>query len=878
MIIRNSYKAKNLIFLFFCILLFIGTYYLISSINLKNLIKSEIQGIQRNFVTFSSSLQLFDDGDKKESRDIKLKDIMPASKQILNVMLDGLFRNKNQNLSDISLFIKFKNLNKIYNDREKALTQDINYNSQYVPCKISDGFKIFKCKVKLKGDLENHWYSKMRLSLRIKIKEGYIYGLKNFSAHKPSARQFPYDQTFHKLNKTIGGLSSSDQRFVNFRVNNQNWGVMNIEPTINDEFIEVRGIKRSGVFRISNQDNWKYNNKNKNLNLRDNYFISDPTLYFSQKGKDSKIMSDKDAREIYSYIFHSLNSKNSEIFDRKKMIDSLILSLSWGHLHVLKNSNSFYTWNSYTQKLEPILSDQEYWRNIKNIKSNIFKLPFEYMLLFKNSPITTKEYLSSLKKIDRYIKSNDPLKIANDLKINFFPNDRKFVSSPVKGNINFLKDNSDDIIMMINESSKQKNIDKIGSNFKFENHIESLDDFVKVIHFTDGIIQIYNLLSRPVFISKINFRSKDIEINKIIPSSKKNSISKIEIESDFIGEHDKQIYVNAIFKDIQKISKNGFSLINLSHFKKNKYHMKDDVCKNKREKNFCFISGKHIFSKNIIFKQRVIIEKGTEFILLENSHIIFSSSVEMKGEKKHPILISGNDGSVSIFNSEDSISSINYVNFSNLSNPSIPLSRYTGSVNGYGGKFEIKNSKIMGGNSEDQLNIVNAKIAISNLDFQNAKSDSFDCDFCKGFVSKMKFNKVNGDALDLSGSNLNISEISISSVADKAISIGENSHVELNNIFIENVSTGVAVKDASVVEIEDIELKNIFNDAFMTYVKKPFFKGTTSLKVARSSKINKLGGHLCVRANNTFAEINGNKCKVSAIDVKELYDEGRMKK
>jgi hypothetical protein len=250
----------------------------------------------------------------------------------------------------------------------------------------------------------------------------------------------------------------------------------------------------------------------------------------------------------------------------------------------------------------------------------------------------------------------------------------------------------------------------------------------------------------------------------------------------------------------------------------------------------------------------------------------------MDGNEQLPISILGNGGSISIFNNSNSESSINYVNFSNLSTPSIPLRRYTGSINGYGGKFEIKNSNFEGGNAEDQLNIVNAEINLSNLNFINAKSDALDCDFCNGFVSNLKFNNIAGDAIDLSGSNLKISDILINLVGDKALSIGEASSVKFKNILIKNTTTGVAVKDTSIVEIEDIEMEGISNDAFMTYIKKPFFKGDTSLKVINLSKAVNIKGNLCTSTKNTYAEINGDICKISNLNVKALYQLGSMKK
>ncbi|MDC0124972.1 hypothetical protein OAP15_01540 [Candidatus Pelagibacter sp.] len=877
MINQNSYKISKKKLLLFSILFFFGLVLLVTSFNSKNFLKSEIQSIQKYFVSFSSSLQLFDSGNLQQSSDVKLEDVIPASKQILKIAYNGIFDNKNKNLFNISLFIKFENLNKIYNDREKAIIKEVNKNPKYVKCKISDGINIYNCKVKLKGDLEDHWYSKNRMSLRIEIIDGYILGLQNFSVHKPRARQFPYDQTFHKINSDLGGLSSNNQTFVNFRVNNQKWGVMNIEPTIDNKFIEEKGIKRLGVFRISNQENWIYRDKHKNFYLRRHHYISDPTLYISQRGNESKIMEDDNSREIYSFIFHSINTKNSKIFERQKMINNFILALSWGDLHVLSNANSLYTWNPYTHKLEAILSDQVHWKNVDETVLNLKKLPFEYSNIFKDSPITQKEYFISLNKIDNYINTNNPIKIANNFKNNFFPNDRMFEVSPIKKNISFLKDNHKMIVNWINNLSKNYHLDETPLNSKFKDDIKSFKNFIKVIHQTDGKIFIYNLLSKPVFISEARFDNRKIEINKKIEGSKENSISKIEITTDFTGKHDKKIEIVSFFDNIKKISKNEFSLISLDTLDNRKYLIKSDICKKKID-NICYISGKNIFNKSLTFDFPVIIEGGSELILDNNSHLYFKSSVQMSGSKNLPIFITGDGGSLTIFNNDQETSILNFVNFLNLSSPKIPLMRYTGSVNAYGGKFKIKNSNFFGGISEDQLNIVNAKVEISNLNFKDAYSDAFDCDFCNGFISDLQLNNIKGDALDFSGSKLNVFNVLISFIGDKALSIGESSIVNFDNIFIEESFTGVAVKDASTVKIESIKMKNILNDAFMTYIKKPYFYGNTRLKVSNLNMIDDIEGDLCVRQINTYVEINGDICDVSQIDVQALYENGRMKK
>jgi hypothetical protein len=871
---KNSYRLKKKNFILVNILLIVGIFWLIIAVDFKKIIKTEIEGFQQYFVSFSSIIQLFDSGNIEQSKDIEFKDIFPASKQLLLVLIDGISNKQNKNLQEIKLIIKFKHLNKIYEDREKAVVLGINYNPRTVPCKISDGKKILKCKVKLKGDFEDHWDTKTRFSMRIKVQDGYIFGLKNFAIQKPRARTFPYDQTFAEINSGIGGISGNDQRFYNINFNNSSWGVMNIEPTIDNDFIEVRGLKRFGIFRITNQDSWVY--KAQKSILRENHFISDPTLFFSQRGKEIKILQNKNSREIYSHIFHSINSKNTKIFDRNKMIDSFVLALVWGRFHPISHSNSYYVWNPYTQKLEPILADQASWQNIDKILISK-NIPYEYGLIFKDEPITKEEYFLSLNKIRNYLQSNSPLKIANQIRHDYFPNDREIKISPIKTNINFLIENYENVILFINKVSSKQNIKKKSLDYKFTSSEILNKDFLKIVHFTDGKIKIFNLLSKPIFVSKIISDTENININKTIPGSQRYFLNKIEIPTKLIGEYDGKIKVDASFQNIKKQFTNDFSIIHKSYLEKNENYSTNKLCKYK--KDICYISGIHKISKDIIFQKKVILKENSELVLSNNINLIFKSHVEMNGLENKPILITGK-GSIIILNPKKSkqLSKINNVNFKDLTSPSKPLMKFTGLINGYGGRFEITNSTIKNGDAEDQLNIVNAEVLISKVDFKDAISDALDCDYCKGKISDVNFYDVGGDALDVSGSDIIVSNIKIKSAQDKAISVGENSYVDIENLLIEDSGTGVAVKDGSEVFINKVSIKNILYDGFMTYIKKDFFKNYTQLSVENIIEINNLEGSLCVRQENTFAKIENKICDESFVDVKNLYQNGRMKK
>ena len=61
---------------------------------------------------------------------------------------------------------------------------------------------------------------------------------------------------------------------------------------------------------------------------------------------------------------------------------------------------------------------------------------------------------------------------------------------------------------------------------------------------------------------------KKIKVKKIIPASKIESLNKIEIKTNFIGEYDQKILVKAAIDDFSSHVKNDFSLISLAGFKK----------------------------------------------------------------------------------------------------------------------------------------------------------------------------------------------------------------------------------------------------------------------------------------------------------------------
>ena len=103
---------------------------------------------------------------------------------------------------------------------------------------IKFGERIYEAKFRLKGDLDDHWISNTRLSLRVKLKDGKtIYGMNSFSIQKPRSRQHPYEQAFQQVMNQTSNLSLNTH-YAKVIVNGDDWGIMNIEEHFSKEFLE----------------------------------------------------------------------------------------------------------------------------------------------------------------------------------------------------------------------------------------------------------------------------------------------------------------------------------------------------------------------------------------------------------------------------------------------------------------------------------------------------------------------------------------------------------------------------------------------------------------------------------------------------------------
>jgi hypothetical protein len=201
--------------------------------------------------------------------------------------------------------------------------------------------------------------------------------------------------------------------------------------------------------------------------------------------------------------------------------------------------------------------------------------------------------------------------------------------------------------------------------------------------------------------------------------------------------------------------------------------------------------------------------------------------------------------------------------------------KLTGGVTIRASEVRIENSVFSGNRAEDALNLVRSRFTLRDVSILEASSDAFDCDFCDGRVIGGRISDVGGDGVDVSGSVVTVDGVALEDIRDKAISVGEGSHLVARDVRVRRVGTAVAGKDGSDVIFEDSQVSDVRHVAIMAYTKKrEFGPGRVN---ARNIQMNRVGRR-AVAQHGSRIRIDGVEQTPEDVDIESLYERGTMKK
>ena len=343
--------------------------------------------------------------------------------------------------------------------------------------------------------------------------------------------------------------------------------------------------------------------------------------------------------------------------------------------------------------------------------------------------------------------------------------------------------------------------------------------------------------------------------------------SRVTIETDISGKSQKKVVYVEHFSRKLSHPVNNYQLTVGSNFR----------CKEKK----CFIGPGHYF-----VEQPTVFPKGYSLEILRGTTLLFSPAayifinggeIKVSGTEDQPIFLGPAKktwgGIYVVGESGRRLSTIEHTTIHGTRAFQHGLITLSGGVTFSDSSVNIQNSLFSQSVAEDALNVTNTSFHLSHNAFRDNRSDAFDSDYSDGKVANSQFENIGGDAIDLSGSSVQIQASNFRVISDKALSVGENSLVDLQSIDIVEAGIGIACKDGSILTGNDISILDSSLGNVFVYNKKSFFGG--GRLVLENSKLDIRNSYIQFGSTGL---INGQTLPFGNLDVKEIYAIEHMQK
>ena len=271
-------------------------------------------------------------------------------------------------LKNIQINIDFKNFNRIKEKRSKALQNMrlISSNEDYVKATIIENNVLKSCKVRLKGDLPDHWLTS-KWSLRVKMKgDSLLSGMSRFSVQNPVTRNHTYEWLFLE-NLRQEGLSAVRYDFVNVFVNGKSMGIYALEEYISKEFVESNNRREGVVVSLGEELMWtSHYHEPSNLEWNSIYRTADANALNDGRIENSPILTRQKTTAINLLRDLQVEKiKPEDLFDCEKLGKFLAICRLWNAEHCLEWDDINFYFNPIIGKFEPIGFDASCETKIK---------------------------------------------------------------------------------------------------------------------------------------------------------------------------------------------------------------------------------------------------------------------------------------------------------------------------------------------------------------------------------------------------------------------------------------------------------------------------------------------------------------------------------
>ncbi len=752
----------------------------------------------------------------------------------LKIEIIPVEENFGKNIDEVHLYLDNKALNKINIKRNEALQAGIliSADDDWVKAKLTENDSLaYDVKLRLKGDWTDHLQGDY-WSYRIKMPSDKSWNrMQTFSLQDPKARSYLDEWLYHKALESIDVITPR-YGFVKLSQNNQDPVLYAYEEHFEKQIAEYKNRREGVILKFSEDQLWddRMNNAKTGDDIFGDIYHNSEIAPF----KESKTLKSPKLKEQFLRAQDLLNSyKNrssdpSEIFDMELLGKYFAMTEVLCAYHGIIWHNARFYYNPISRKLEPIGYDGFTDKGKLRMYGNLFFGEFR----------------------------SEDTELISDQKYNYIYQNPEFNEYYIAGLVEY---SSEEFITKLIDDNKDEIEEleflvKVNIDAKYKLDIKDIKRRASKIYYN---IKPSNEHSLKAYRSNSNLDSQEIEVSnyhclplEVVGTGSEKTWSEREPLSQLINSNgrlkpakytkvfskvdDKYVYYRLpkskeIFSSrIKKWSPAANDLkIRYSENTKLSIPLADSEYEI-TEREIRILPGKHLLNKPLIIPRsyNLTVEPGAMIDMRNKAYILSYGTLSSVGTSSSPILFTSSDKSsqgVAVIKSKETCE-IKHTSFTNLNTLEENEWQLTGAVTFYESDVDMANVTISRNLCEDALNIVRATFSINELNINNTFGDGFDCDFCKGKLTNSYLFDTGNDALDYSGSYIELENMRLENIGDKGISAGEEATVIVNNTTITGAQIGIASKDLSIVEVTNVLLKDCLQ-GFAAYRKKPEFGG-----------------------------------------------------
>ena len=730
----------------------------------------------------------------------------------------GLLSNPEHLYIDIS----HKHFQKLAYKRDVAFIMGrlIVDEEDFVPAQLRAGTEQLPIKLRLKGDFTDHLIGS-KWSFRIKVKDdNVLYGMEEFSIQHPKTRNYLAEWVYHEALRRED-IIALRYDFVEVTVNGKNQGIFAIEEHFNSKLIENNNRRAGPIIRISEDQMWEQHDQHllDSKPLASSEFNASVIDAFESKAIAADSVYEQQFIRAISLLeaLRTGEMRTRDVFDIKKLANYLAITELMGAQHsTIWNHMRFY-YNPIVGKLEPIGFDG----NAGSVLPVVTATMNEYEAYNKErreifyyaslDPIFRKAYRTALHRISR--------------------------PSYLESLFQEIEPELDHKLSVIHKSYPEY-------TFSYEVFEKNRKHIYHVINPTDGlrvhvkeqkrdtlILQVGSTQSLPVRFEGIHIPSGDIvpiKQSSLLPGRK---IRKGIVFSEFHEPIPKGV---ALTDSILALSKASYRIPGVDSlfyvpilpypYSQKEIIENDLLRKGATDNQFAFLTrndtdrkitgtpGYWDINKNLVTPEGYALElpAGTTLDLKDGAAIIVRGPLQFAGTASRPIRLVSTDSTgqgLLVLNAEDP-SEVTHTEFVGLRNLNQLGWTQTGSVTFHESAITLNHVSFKDNLSEDALNIVRTSYEMNNAHFSHVHSDAFDGDFTDGIIKNSVFEGLGNDGIDVSGSTLSFQNVRIQGAGDKALSAGEFSIIEGEDLEITESEIAIASKDKSVVTLTRVDISD----------------------------------------------------------------------